>query len=66
MMKKVYAMAWKYMNYDANDFLRTIGNHGSSSWNIGSKVRVLSQAMLNQPRQCTQIQDRRRCLGRVR
>jgi hypothetical protein len=20
MMKKVYAMAWKYMNYDANDF----------------------------------------------
>jgi hypothetical protein len=20
MMKKVYAMAWKYMNYDADDF----------------------------------------------
>jgi hypothetical protein len=29
-------------------FWRTIGNHGSSSWNIWSKVP--SQAMLNQPR----------------
>jgi hypothetical protein len=47
-------------------FWRTTGNHGSSSWNIWSKVRVLSQAMSNQPRQSTQIQDRRRCLGRVR
>jgi hypothetical protein len=33
---------------------------------ISSKVRAPSQAMSNQPRQSTQIQDRRRCLGRVR
>ncbi len=39
--------------------LRTTGNHGTSSWNIWSKVRALSQATSNQPRQSTQIQDRR-------
>jgi hypothetical protein len=33
---------------------------------ISSKVRAPSQAMSNQPRQSRQIQDRRRCLGRVR
>jgi hypothetical protein len=44
MMKKVYAMAWKYMNYDANDF--------SSVWTkvelptIKSEINLLSEEQI--------------------
>jgi hypothetical protein len=49
MMKKVYAMAWKYMNYDANDF--------SSVWTKVVLPTIKSEMNLLRSGQATAIKN---------
>jgi hypothetical protein len=50
MMKKVYAMAWKYMNYDANDF--------SSVWTKVVLPTIKSEMNLLRSRYVVAIKNR--------
>jgi hypothetical protein len=50
MMKKVYAMAWRYMNYDANDF--------SSVWTKVVLTTIKSERNLLRSRYVAAIKNR--------
>jgi hypothetical protein len=53
MMKKVYAMAWKYMNYDANEF--------SSVWTKVVLPTIKSEMNLLRRRYAAAIKNRVIC-----